>query len=63
MCPQVLGYDSHAAYVLETRMAKSPGTVLTFLTDLEAKLQPGAAKGGWPWQAHSALVCWLILRN
>lgn len=42
---QVLGYDNHAAYVLETRMAKSPANVLKFLSDLETKLGPGAAKG------------------
>ena len=35
-----LGYESWAAYVLETRMAKTPDAVLDFLTDLEARLQP-----------------------
>ena len=35
-----LGCESWAAYVLETRMAKTPDAVLEFLTDLEARLQP-----------------------
>ena len=35
-----LGYESWAAYVLETRMAKTPDAVLEFLTDLEERLQP-----------------------
>ncbi len=33
-----LGYPSWAAYVLELRMAKSPDSVMEFLTDLEARL-------------------------
>ena len=35
-----LGHESWAAYVLETRMAKTPDAVLDFLTDLEERLQP-----------------------
>ncbi|KAK9480384.1 hypothetical protein V1514DRAFT_346106 [Lipomyces japonicus] len=34
----ILGYATHAAYILEERMAKSPDHVLTFLTDLRSKL-------------------------
>jgi Zn-dependent oligopeptidase len=37
-------YENHAAYVLETRMAKSPGKVLQFLTDLRDKLAPLGGK-------------------
>ena len=33
-----LGYPSWAAYVLELRMAKSPDSVMEFLTDLEGRL-------------------------
>lgn len=35
---RLLGYDSHAAFVLEKRMAKSPQTVDAFLKDLSARL-------------------------
>ncbi len=41
----VLGYDNHAAYVLETRMAKTPGEVMKFLLHLEEKLRPKARAG------------------
>ena len=34
---QLLGYDSHAKYVLERRMAQSPETVLGFMDDLYEK--------------------------
>ncbi|KAK9381580.1 uncharacterized protein V2V93DRAFT_367323 [Kockiozyma suomiensis] len=34
----LLGYKTHAAYVLEDRMAKSPEKVMTFLNDLRTKL-------------------------
>jgi len=37
---QILGYKTHAHYVLETRMAKSPEVVMPFLSDLSDKLGP-----------------------
>ncbi|KAK9323099.1 hypothetical protein V1517DRAFT_321480 [Lipomyces orientalis] len=40
---EILGYKTHAAYVLEERMAKSADTVITFLNDLREKLA-GAGK-------------------
>lgn len=36
----LLGYKSHAEYVLEKRMAKNPETVKAFLDDLAIKLKP-----------------------
>lgn len=39
---QLLGYDSHAHYVLEERMAKSPIEVHNFLNDLLEKALPAA---------------------
>jgi len=39
---KLLGYDSHAKYVLEERMAKSPTKVNGFLDDLLAKAKPAA---------------------
>jgi thimet oligopeptidase len=36
----ILGYPTHAAYVLETRMAKSPDVVGPFLTNLSKRLTP-----------------------
>lgn len=41
---KLLGYKSHAANRLETRMAKNPKTVIAFLKDLQKKLKPLAAK-------------------
>jgi len=35
----LLGYPTHAAFVLEEKMAKNPETVEKFLSDLSAKLQ------------------------
>lgn len=40
----LLGYKSHADFVLEERMAESPGKVKTFLNDLLAKAKPAAQK-------------------
>lgn len=40
----LLGYQSHAHFVLEERMAKTPATVLDFLNDLLEKAKPAALK-------------------
>ncbi len=37
---QLLGYNNHAEYILEVKMAKTPKAVMDFLTDLETKLRP-----------------------
>jgi len=39
---KILGYKSHADFVLEERMAKNPETVTTFLQDLLEKAKPAA---------------------
>jgi len=41
---QLLGFASHAAFVLEERMAGNPDSVFTFLNDLLEKAKPFAAK-------------------
>ena len=41
---QLLGFDSHAAFTLSKRMAKTPETVLSFLDDLKALAKPAAEK-------------------
>ncbi len=41
---QVLGYESHAHFVLEERMAESPDKVFEFLNDILAKAKPAAQK-------------------
>lgn len=41
---ELLGYASHAAFVLEERMAKTPETVIAFLNDLLTKAKPVAEK-------------------
>lgn len=41
---QLLGYNSHAAFVLEERMAKDESTVRHFLNDLRDKAYPKAEK-------------------
>ena len=40
----LLGYTSHAHFVLEERMAKTPETVKTFLNELLEKAKPAAEK-------------------
>ncbi|MBQ0117957.1 MAG: M3 family metallopeptidase [Flavobacterium sp.] len=40
----LLGYDSHAHFVLEERMAKSPEKVFSFLNDLLEKALPAAKR-------------------
>ena len=39
---RLLGYETHAHFVLEERMAKTPDTVLHFLNDLLNKAKPAA---------------------
>ncbi|MDH4402869.1 MAG: M3 family metallopeptidase [Flavobacterium sp.] len=41
---QVLGYATHAHYVLEERMAQTPEQVISFLNDLLKKAKPSAQK-------------------
>ncbi len=41
---QLLGFKSHADFVLQERMAKSPEKVKSFLNDLLAKAKPAAQK-------------------
>lgn len=41
---KLLGYDNHASFVLEERMAKTPEKVSNFLKDLLEKSQPAAQK-------------------
>ncbi len=40
----LLGYNSHADFVLEERMAETPGKVKSFLNDLLEKAKPAAEK-------------------
>ena len=48
---ELLGYPNHAAYMLETCMAKTPETAASFLRDLSSKLTPllEAELQNWKW--------------
>jgi len=50
---KLLGYESHAAFVLEERMAKSEKEVRQFLDDLSKKAKPAAKK---EWEAMKAFA-------
>lgn len=50
---QLLGYESHAAFVLEERMAQSEKNVKSFLNDLSEKAHPAAKK---EWSAMEAFA-------
>lgn len=41
---QLLGYNTHADFVLEERMAQNPDKVFSFLNDLLSKAKPAATK-------------------
>ncbi len=41
---RLLGYESHAHYILEERMAKTPGKVFSFLNDILDKAKPAAER-------------------
>ncbi len=41
---QLLGYSSHAKYVLEERMAETPDTVFSFLNEILDKAKPAAER-------------------
>ena len=41
---KLLGYNSHAQFVLEERMAQTPAKVQSFLSDLVAKAKPAAQR-------------------
>lgn len=41
---QLLGYETHAHFILEERMAKTPQQVINFLQELEKYGKPGAKK-------------------
>jgi peptidyl-dipeptidase Dcp len=41
---QLLGYKTHADFVLERRMAETPEKVMTFLSDLKTRYRAGALK-------------------
>ncbi|KZS40772.1 peptidase M3 [Aquimarina aggregata] len=41
---QLLGYSSHAHYILEERMAKTPDTVFSFLNEILEKAKPAAER-------------------
>lgn len=41
---RLLGFKNHAEFILEPKMAKTPEKVMSFLTDLREKLNPGGVK-------------------
>jgi Zn-dependent oligopeptidase len=40
----LLGYEDHASFVLEDRMAEKPDNVLRFINELSAKVEPLARR-------------------
>ncbi|ELR17536.1 peptidase family M3 protein [Acanthamoeba castellanii str. Neff] len=48
----LLGYEDHASYVLEDRMAKNPAHVLDFINELSVKVEPLARR---EWEKMIAL--------
>ena len=53
---QLLGYETHAHFTLEERMAGNPKTVMTFLEDLLEKVMPSARRDLGEVKAHKKAV-------
>ena len=59
-------FDTHAAYILDARMAKTPEIVLGFLSNLRSKLSSLGAKGKRipvSYINHSICACLLCSRH